>query len=306
MPKRKPNAVRPDSPDDIAAAYAQIAPELAKIPPELIGRVNADIPSAVSIALGALPGIQGLVPAMKEVFKKPPTDEIGRLRVRALGLLYTHLRYVPRNSQQLEADLEEGRVLREQLLTVADAHVSFGAMNGDAVAAIRDGAGHLDRANDLIALGALFRASWDDIKGKTMVTAAQIDRASTLGTQLVAELGAKTIGTGTAAPGRTWADQRRRAFRLFVFDYTEIQRAVEYVRYHDGDADAIAPSIYLGRGQHASSDATDTSANATGADGAASNDGAASGSGGATGDAGANDAANGAGSSGAGEPQSTN
>ncbi len=148
MPKRKPNAVRPDSPADIAAAYEEIAPELDKLPPELIGRVNADIPSAVSIALGALPGIQGLVPAMKEVFKKPPLDEIERIRVRALGLLYTHLRYVPRSSQQLEADLEEGRVLREQLLSVADAHVSFGAMNGDAVAAIRDGRGHLDRAND--------------------------------------------------------------------------------------------------------------------------------------------------------------
>ena len=261
MPNHKPNAARPDSPDDIAAAYAQIEPELAKIPARADRARQRGHPERRLHRLGRASGHSGAGARHEGGLQKPPTEEIERLRVRALGLLYTHLRYVPRSSQQLEADLEEGRVLRAQLLTVADAHVSFGVMNADAVAAIRDGAGHLDRANDLIALAALFRASWDDIKGKTMVTEEQIDRASTLGTQLVAELGAKTIGAGTVAPGTTWADQRNRAFRLFVFDYTEIQRAVVYLRYHEGDADAIAPSIHSGRTHHRSSAAQDAGAN---------------------------------------------
>lgn len=247
MPTGHPNAVRPDSPDEIARAYALIEAELAKIPTELVGRVTADVPTAVSLALGALPGIQGLVPTLQELLKKPPLEEIERLRARALGLLYTHLRHVPPTAKQLEADLEEARVLREQLLSVADAHVRYGAMNAAAVARIRDGAGHLDRANDLIALGALFRAAWPAIGGATLVTPTQLDRASILGTQLVAQLGEKTIGVGPAGAGKTWSDQRNRAFRLFMFDYEEIRCAVRYVRHHEGDADTIVPSLHTTR-----------------------------------------------------------
>lgn len=264
MPSRRtPIVVRPDAPDEIAKAYAQIEPELAKLPKELVGRVTADIPSAVSLVLGALPGIKALVPDMHALLKKPPIDEIERLRERALGLLYTHLRYVPRTSKQLVEDLEEGRVLRDQLLHVADAHVRYGTIDAESVRQIRDGSGHLDRANDLLALSALFRSVWAAIEGRTLVTPAQLDRASVLGTQLVAQLGEKTIGVGPAAAGKTWSDQRKRAFRLFRFDYDEIGRAVTYVRHHEGDAAVLVPSIHGGKRrrsptQDAGEDTTET------------------------------------------------
>ena len=44
------------------------------------------------------------------------------------------------------------------------------------------------------------------------------------------------------------ADRRQRAFSLFVKAYDQARRAIQYVRWEQGDADSIAPSLYSGRG----------------------------------------------------------
>jgi len=43
------------------------------------------------------------------------------------------------------------------------------------------------------------------------------------------------------------ADVRRRADTLFVRAYDEVRRIVAYLRWHEGDADSIAPSLYAKR-----------------------------------------------------------
>jgi hypothetical protein len=40
-----------------------------------------------------------------------------------------------------------------------------------------------------------------------------------------------------------------RAFTLFLRTYGDAQRAVEYLRSEQGDAESIAPSLYTGRGR---------------------------------------------------------
>lgn len=238
-----PSAVRPGSAIEAAEAFGRIRNDIEALPADRVGRVTADVPRAVSLALGALPLIESLLPDMADVFKRPPEAEVRRLRDRALALLYTHLLYTP-PSKQLEADLEEARVLREQLLGAADAHVLFGHIDRESVAKIREGAGHLDRANDLIALAALFDSAWPVIGAQTPVKPAQIDRAAELGTALVAALGGKELDVGALEGGRTPADLRNRAFRLLITDYEEIRAAVQYLRRHEGDADAFAPSLH--------------------------------------------------------------
>jgi hypothetical protein len=41
---------------------------------------------------------------------------------------------------------------------------------------------------------------------------------------------------------------RQRAFTLFATTYDEVRRAVSYLRWHDGDGDDIAPSLFACRG----------------------------------------------------------
>jgi hypothetical protein len=242
--RKQPAATRPGAPDEVAAAYRSTEGEIKALAADVVGRVTTDIPTAVSLALGALPRIQSLVPDMEGALKKPPVAALGRLRARALAALYAHLRWAPRTPRSHDEDLEEARALREQLLAAADAHVKYGDVDAEAVAKIREGSGLLDRANDLIALAALFRAVWDKITGRTPVTEAQLRRATELGTQLVVELGAKALGTGDATGGANWSDLRTRAFRLFMNDYDELRRAVEYVRYHEEDADSFTPPLH--------------------------------------------------------------
>lgn len=92
---------------------------------------------------------------------------------------------------------------------------------------IRAGQGHLDLANDLVALSALFADSWDGIRDRTVATEAEIDRAAELGPLILAALGVREHGP---APGPTdAADRRARAFTLFVRAYDQARRAVTYL-----------------------------------------------------------------------------
>lgn len=244
MSKPQKNAVRPDTTDEIAQAYAKLAPELDALNAAEVARVYTDVPTAVSLTLGALPGLEALIPEMKAAFVRPPLAELSRLRTRALGLLYTHLRQVPPTERSLEADLEVAKDLRDRLLSVADAHVRYGEMSANSVAKIREGSGHLDRANDLIALSALFRSSWKSLEPRTLVSRSELDQASELGTRLIALLGERSLSASPPRSGRPWSDQRSRAFTLFLRDYTEIRRAVAYLRFREGDADALAPRMH--------------------------------------------------------------
>lgn len=257
------SAVRPGTPNEAAEAYARLEAEIEAVPDARMQRVSTDVPMAVSLVLGALPEIEGLVPDLSDVFKNPPIDRIERLRDRALALLFAHILWAPRATKLIEEELQEARLLRQQLLSAADAHVKFGQMDARSVEVIRQGSGHLDRANDLIALAALFWANWDAIAARTMVTEEQLERASILGTFLVAELGAKALGTGAAAQRAELGKRRHKAFTLLIEDYNEVRAAIQYLRRKEGDANAFAPSLH--RRSRSTSKTEDTATETTGA-----------------------------------------
>ncbi|WP_437627106.1 hypothetical protein [Sorangium sp. So ce1151] len=76
-----------------------------------------------------------------------------------------------------------------------------------------------------------------------------MSRAGEIGPQLLAALGVREHGKG---PGPTEAaDKRARAFALLVHAYDQTRRAVAYLRWNEGDADTVAPSLYKGRGGRA-------------------------------------------------------
>ncbi|WP_437591731.1 hypothetical protein [Sorangium sp. So ce1000] len=82
-------------------------------------------------------------------------------------------------------------------------------------------------------------------------------RAGEIGPQLLAALGVREHGKG---PGPTEAaDKRARAFALLVHAYDQTRRAIAYLRWNEGDADSIAPSLYKGRGGRTAS-SSDTAA----------------------------------------------
>ncbi|AUX30768.1 MULTISPECIES: hypothetical protein [Sorangium] len=246
--KKKPAPRKPAAPPQAAAAFDKAAPEIDALERDALIPINIDIPRAVSQVLGVLPGLLALRPLIAE---RLPTHDVGlvdRLETYALAAWYAHLAWLSSGGPQngLKPLLEEAVPLRANLLGDAEALARRGLVDAETVADIRAGNGHMDTASDLVALSALFSGSWSEIAGKTAATEDEVRRAGELGPELLAALGVREHG---AAPGPSdAADKRARAFTLFVNAYDQTRRAVAYLRWNEGDVEAIAPSLYKGRG----------------------------------------------------------
>ncbi len=255
--KKKPAPTKPAAPPKAAAAFDRILPEIEALSPDRLISIKIDIPRAVSQVLGVLPGLLALRPAIVEHLRQHDVAALDRLESYALAAWYAHLQWLSSGGAEnaLKPLLAEAAALRENLLGDAEALARRGLLDADAVAEIRAGHGHIDTANDLVALSALFGGSWSDIAGKTAATEDEVKRAGEIGPQLLAALGVREHGKG---PGPTEAaDKRARAFALLAHAYDQTRRAVAYLRWNEGNAETVAPSLYKGRGGRgaASSDA---------------------------------------------------
>jgi hypothetical protein len=57
------------------------------------------------------------------------------------------------------------------------------------------------------------------------------------------------IGSREQAPAAIdeASNNRQRAFTLLLTAYSQVRRAITYLRWNEGDADSIAPSLYAAR-----------------------------------------------------------
>ncbi|WP_433935461.1 hypothetical protein AB3662_12090 [Sorangium cellulosum] len=245
--KKKPAPRKPAAPPQAAAAFDRALPEIEALSPDRLIPLNLDVPRVVSQVLGVLPGLRAL---RGDIAAHLPTFDIARLdrlETYALAAWYAHLLWLSSGGAEnaLKPLLADAAPLRENLLGDAEALARRGLLDAATVADIRAGQGHIDIANDLVALSALFSASWSEIAGKTAATEEEVKRAGEIGPQLLAALGVREHGKG---PGPTEAaDRRARAFALLVHAYDQVRRAVAFLRWDEEDADVIAPSLYKGR-----------------------------------------------------------
>jgi hypothetical protein len=241
---KKASPRKPATPPRAAAAFNKIAPELGELSPSALVPINIDVPRAVALVLGVLPGLTALRAAIVKQLPEHRIALLDKLENYALAAWYAHLLALPESGpgNAVKPLLDEAVALRATLMGDAEALARRGLLDPDAVADIRSGQGHVDTANDLVALSALFAESWPEIGSRTAATEEEVRRAGDLGPKLLAALGVREHG---ATPGPTDAtDRRRRAFTLFVRAYDQARRAVTYLRWDEGDTELIAPSLY--------------------------------------------------------------
>lgn len=174
---------KPPPPQDASAAFASVEPEMAQLDESHLVAIKVDIPMAVSVVLGALPAVRPLredVVVQLPEFAMPYFD---KLETYALVAWYAHIVALPApvGNRQVKDLVDEATPLRAALLSDAAALASRGLLSTDAVDHIRAGQGHIDTANDLVALAALFSMSWTEIQGKTAATLAELEHAAQLG-----------------------------------------------------------------------------------------------------------------------------
>jgi hypothetical protein len=233
----------PSAPNAAAEAFAKVEPELASLAAEALAPVTVDLNAAVTSVLAAAPRVREHREAIATQLPHHPLWAVDKLETYAQAAWYAHLlhSYSSSSPESAKALIEEAGRLRDDLLIAAEALAHRALLDTDAVARIRKGSPNPDLAADLSALASLFRESWGKVSSKTAVEKSEIDRAAELGPAvLVASAAKKHKNTDTEA-------QRARAFTLLVNAYDACRQALAYLRWKEGDAETIAPSLFKKR-----------------------------------------------------------
>jgi hypothetical protein len=246
-PSSTPTTSTATDPEECREAFEQLAPAIAAVPAASLMLVNLDVPSAVTTALGAATKLTDMEPELAAALPSVPRDHGRRVRAAALALMHTHVAHqvFVQPEEDFQKRLGHAQELRTKFYADISAAIARGVIDPKSVDEYRGTVGYKVVANDLMITTQIVRAHWPSLAGRTFITEQELDEAETLGAELLT-----SIGQREQAPLRTTQASltRQRAFTLFVNTYAEARRTVQYVRFHEGDADSIVPSLYAGRG----------------------------------------------------------
>lgn len=227
-------------------ALERIRPQLDALADQQLLPINLDPISAVTIARGALPGLLALRSQLASMINSFALSNLDDLETYALALLQAQTVYqgICAHSGLLTDLSTEANELRARLLADVTVLSQRGHISPTRMHGLKGPKGHRNIASDLLTLTGLLRDCWPDIANKTATREDELDRAEILGDQLISAIGTREQQTEMATSA---ALQRQRAYTLFVRAYDEIRRAVSYLRWHAGDVNRIAPSLYAKR-----------------------------------------------------------
>lgn len=215
---------------------------------------NTDVTAAVSKALAAVSAVTALRSAIAAELPKFDLANVDALRVRALGAWHCWLQRSAAGDKTaaLKPLIDQATPLRAKLARAAAALKDSDENLVDAATvddiAKQDGPRTQDLANDLVRYHALFTGGWSRIERNTAIKLADLELAQTLGLLLLTALGARAVEAPTtpdAAHPATWVDA---SFTLFANSYDQLRRAVTYLRWKEGDVDALLPSLWAQSG----------------------------------------------------------
>ncbi len=235
------------------AAYEKRLAEIKAVPDKSLAALNVDVHSAVTTVLGCLPAIA----RYREATSALPGLDQGKLQgleEYAQATAEAQSRWVTAMSPAPEiVELNaQAMAMRETFRSDATALANRGLISADQVAAFKGYVGYKNVAFDLIDWANLMRDNWNNIQGKTALTAEEIQTAKDLGERLVRAAGVREQNPAVQAEA---ARTRQQALTLLLGAYDETRRAITFLRWHENDADTIAPSLYAGKTRH-TTDAT--------------------------------------------------
>lgn len=220
-----------------ATANDRVAIDLRSAKPYGLDAIYASMTAAAILtrlepyleAMTALPGID--------------TTKLERFALYAEALYFTQTTLVSRASRakQMPALASEGWKVREIFMKYADLLVTLERFPADVLARLREGSGYRDLIEDLGALTAWFREVPDLTAPGSLVTVDLVDRAAELARTM-----RDTAGLDhdlDLTQGQLLAERQKLGV-LLLAAHSEIRRAIEYIRYHEGDAATLAPTLY--------------------------------------------------------------
>jgi len=230
------------------AALSDMTPIYQALPPDDVrafrGRASQVVSNVVQVAQAFADDRPLFAAAFNPaVFDPKNYDDLLRM-AQALWQADVILRQILDPEDRLPALIEEARRIRRKLLRAAIYLWEYDDDTGDIVAAIRAGKGHLDTADDLLALANLIGDRWGAAHDKVDVTAADIKRARELSVAMVDALNKRNNGDEVNAA----RDLRDRAASYAEDALNTLRAAATFVHRNDNEARRRYVGIYAKRG----------------------------------------------------------
>jgi hypothetical protein len=224
-------------------AYQTLLDEIRAVPPDELTIVNLDIPTAITTVLGALPQIRAIRPQILATTQQFDIARFDKLEAYTLAVGYANSLYLAASqpSESIEKLAEEGGTMRDLLVAEATTLAQRHLIDGHRLKDLKGANGYRNLATDLFTLSAMVRDVWPSLGGKTTLQMAELDQAETLGDRLLTAVGHREQGPAVVA---TSAENRQRAFTLFIHAYDNVRRVVTFLRWDEEDVEEIAPSLY--------------------------------------------------------------
>jgi hypothetical protein len=224
-------------------AYQTLLEEIRAVPDDELTIVNLDIPTAITTVLGALPQIRAMRPQIIANMQQFDIARFDKLEAYTMAVGYANSLYLAASqpSESIEKLAEEGGTVRDLLVAEATTLAQRHLIDGQRLKDLKGANGYRNLATDLFTLAAMVRDVWPNLGGKTTLQLAELDQAETLGDRLLTTVGQREQGPAVVA---TSAENRQRAFTLFIKAYDNVRRVVTFLRWHEDDVEEIAPSLY--------------------------------------------------------------
>jgi hypothetical protein len=226
---------------DSLAAYEKVAAEIAAVKEDQLGPINVEIMASIATVIGALPGIERFA---EELATLPYFDakQYANLKLYTFALSHAHTSHLRNTTPPEIAELaQEGITLRDTLVHDIEGLGKRGLIDASVLEKLKGTQGYRNLAFDLGALANILHQALPQVKNKTAVDEAEITRARVLSDKLITTVGLRERDPQEASAS---ALTRQKAFTLFYNAYDQVRRGITYLRWDEGDANEIAPSLY--------------------------------------------------------------
>jgi hypothetical protein len=145
----------------------------------------------------------------------------------------------PNNLDEL---VEEANKLNDILESEARTLALRGLFDKEKLGRLQGGNSYKALADDLEALAIELEAIYPKLQGKTSITLEELKAATQMATRLTRLRGENQLSPEVVAEV---TDERQRAFTQVIKAYDEARAAIAFVRRAEGDAEQIAPNLYI-------------------------------------------------------------
>jgi hypothetical protein len=226
------------SPHSTEAAFDAIKPQLDALAPSAIRQPNFNLQEGALVALAAhglldTPEKRPIVEALAKAGVLNPELVSNLATVARAAWFVRHkldLAEAVHSDAALPAQLvTESIETRKRMLKVLDYHLDVDPQAQSLLAGIRAGSGHIDLANDLIALADMYEDHEDEISGdKKGYRALDASNARNLADTIIA-----TLGGSTTPETQQWRQYQARAFTLLEKNHEEAMRVGRFLFWYE-------------------------------------------------------------------------